>query len=340
MSQATRVQSAFPEQNCLPMVGSSRSLQEMKHSLSKVAPSNCTVLITGETGTGKELAAEFIHHNSLRRSRPFVCINCAAIPDSLLESELFGHNRGAFTGAHEHGDGLLPSANGGTVFLDEIGDMSLFAQAKILRVLEKKEVCRVGATRNMQLDIRFIAATNQDLEAMATRSSFRKDLYFRLNVAHIDVPALRERKDDVPALLEHYRQEFLARPDSAIGATSGSRALEFSEDCLDFLLRYDWPGNIRELKNLVECLSIADLPMPIQPKHLPRHFGGLNSDCAELAEKPERESLISALFWAKGIKSAAAKRLQWSRMTLYRKIAKHKVSYGSLRGLGSAELGV
>ena len=340
MSQATRLQTVSSEQNCLPMVGSSRSLREMTHSLSKVAASNCTVLITGETGTGKELAAEFIHRNSLRRSRPFVCINCAAIPDTLLESEMFGHNRGAFTGAHEHGDGLLPSANGGTVFLDEIGDMSLFAQAKILRVLEKKEVCRVGATRNMQLDIRFIAATNQDLEAMATRSSFRKDLYFRLNVAHIDVPALRERKDDVPALLKHYGQEFLAQPESGAGSTSGSRTLEFSEDCLNFLLRYDWPGNIRELKNLVECLSIADLPSPIKPEDLPRHFGGLNSDCAEFAENPERESLISALFWAKGNKSAAAKRLQWSRMTLYRKIAKHKVFSGSFEGLERAELGV
>jgi DNA-binding NtrC family response regulator len=340
MSQAMRLQAVSSSQDCLPMVGSSRVLQELKHSLGKVAASNCTTLITGETGTGKELAAEFIHRNSARRSRPFICINCAAIPDSLLESELFGHSRGAFTGANEQYEGLLTSANGGTVFLDEIGDMSLFAQAKILRVLEKKEVCRIGATRTLHLDIRFVAATNQNLEAMAAQGAFRKDLYFRLNVAHVHVPALRERREDVPALLEHYGREFLTQRESVAEAIPGSRSLEFSEECLRYLLRYDWPGNIRELKNLVECLSISDLRNPIMPEQLPQHFGGLSSCDTAPAKNPERESLISALFWAKGNKSAAAKRLRWSRMTLYRKIAKHKVFSGTLEGLESAELRV
>jgi transcriptional regulator with PAS, ATPase and Fis domain len=346
-SQAVHSQTISPGKEPLPMVGSSHALHTLKHSLAKVAASNCTVLITGETGTGKELAAEFIHRNSSRRARPFICINCAAIPDSLLESELFGHSRGAFTGANENYEGLLTSANGGTVFLDEIGDMSLFAQAKILRVLEKKEVCRIGATRAVHLDIRFIAATNQSLETMAARGTFRKDLYFRLNVAQIHVPSLRERRDDVPSLLEHYGREFYTKTDSS-GATR--KSLQFSEECMRFLLRYDWPGNIRELKNLVECLSIADLPSPIEREQLPHHFaapaavyGDFSRARAGASDNPERESLISALFWAKGNKSAAAKRLRWSRMTLYRKIAKHKIFSGtlnSLEQLESAELQV
>lgn len=348
MSQAMRLQAFSSNRDHLPMIGSSAPLQEMKRVLARVASSNCTTLITGETGTGKELAAEFIHRNSARRAYPFICINCAAIPDSLLESELFGHSRGAFTGANESYDGLLTAANGGTVFLDEIGDMSLFAQAKILRVLEKKEICRVGATRPTQLDIRFIAATNQNLAEMADHGTFRKDLYFRLNVAHIHVPALRERQDDVLALLEHYAREFsacsLAHGPAALDSFAAPRSvpLEFSEDCLRFLLRYDWPGNIRELRNLVECLSISERTSPIQASHLPRHFGlRLNGERdlrgSKHSDDPERESLISALFWAKGNKSAAAKRLRWSRMTLYRKIAKHKLFNMPLEALENAE---
>jgi transcriptional regulator with PAS, ATPase and Fis domain len=346
MSQAMRLQEVYPGKAPLPMIGSSHALHTLKNSLAKVSASNCTVLITGETGTGKELAAEFIHRNSHRRARPFICINCAAIPDSLLESELFGHSRGAFTGANENYEGLLTSANGGTVFLDEIGDMSLFAQAKILRVLEKKEVCRVGATRPVQLDIRFIAATNQSLETMAARGTFRKDLYFRLNVAQIHVPSLRERRDDVPVLLEHYAREFNTMSDFP---DTLHKSLKFSEECMRFLLSYDWPGNIRELKNLVECLSIADLPAPIEREQLPHHFASpvVHADLARsragASDNPERESLISALFWAKGNKSAAAKRLRWSRMTLYRKIAKHKIFSGTRNGLeqlDSAELKV
>jgi two-component system response regulator HydG/two-component system response regulator AtoC len=344
MSQAMRLQAFSSRRDNLPMIGSSAPLQEMKRMLACVASSNCTTLITGETGTGKELAAEFIHRNSARRAYPFICINCAAIPDTLLESELFGHSRGAFTGANESYEGSLTAANGGTVFLDEIGDMSLFAQAKILRVLEKKEICRVGATRPTQLDIRFIAATNQNLAEMVERGTFRKDLYFRLNVAHVHVPALRERQEDVQALLEHFAREYsphgsahgsAVRPMHGSPGSDGYAALctsplEFSEDCLRFLLRYDWPGNVRELRNLVECLSISERISPIDASQLPRHFGlCINDERApgggELPDNPERDSLLSALLWAKGNKSAAAKRLRWSRMTLYRKIAKHKL---------------
>ena len=299
------------------MIGSSKSLQEIKLSLQKYAASNCTVLISGETGTGKELAAEYVHRNSARRERPFVCINCAAIPDSLLENELFGHSRGAFTGADATCDGLLGAANGGTVFLDEIGDMSLTAQAKILHVLERREVCRIGATRATKLDLRFVAATNQDLETMTAQGTFRKDLFFRLSVAQIHLPALRERKEDLPMLLKHYCQEF--------NPTPGLRSVEFSDECMRVLLKYDWPGNIRELKNLAESLCIAAIPSPIEPEHLPARFRAIAREINGAAADSERESLISALSWSGGNKAAAARRLNCSRMTLYRKLSKHRL---------------
>ncbi len=299
------------------MIGSSKALLETKLALARVAASNCTVLITGETGTGKELAAEFIHTNSARRDRPFVCINCAAIPESLLESELFGHNHGSFTGADATYEGLLSAANGGTVFLDEIGDMSLSAQAKILRVIERKEVCRIGSTRPMKLDVRFVAATNQNLENLIEQGTFRRDLYFRLSVANIHLPPLRERKEDMLLLLRHYGQEFKPAP--------GVCPVEFSADSLCILHRYDWPGNIRELKNLVESLSVAAIPGPIEPEHLPGKLRGATESCGRVAIDVERESLISALSWSRGNKAAAARRLNWSRMTLYRKLSKHQI---------------
>lgn len=304
------------------MIGSSKPLLDIKLALARIAASNCTVLITGETGTGKELAAEFVHANSMRRDRPFTCINCAAIPDSLLENELFGHSRGAYTGADATYDGLLTAANGGTVFLDEIGDMSLSAQAKILRVIEKKEVCRIGATRPTRLDIRFVAATNQNLEAKGNEGSFRRDLFFRLSVALVHLPPLRERKEDLPLLLKHYCHEF--RPGPQL------RPIEFSEASIRLLLHYNWPGNIRELKNLAESMSIAGIAGPIEPVHLPEklrppEIHRTETYRTETATIAERESLISALSWAGGNKAAAARRLNWSRMTLYRKLTKHQI---------------
>ncbi len=306
------------------MIGASKPFLDIKLLLARIAASNCTVLITGETGTGKELAAEFVHANSARRDRPFVCINCAAIPESLIESELFGHSRGAFTGADAAYDGLLTAANGGTVFLDEIGDMSLTAQAKILRVIEKKEVCRVGATRPTKLDIRFVAATNQDLEAKGGDGSFRRDLFFRLSVAHVRLPALRERKDDLALLVRHYCREF--RPFPYV------KPMEFSEASMQLLLGYDWPGNIRELKNLVEATSIAGVTGPIEPGHLPEKLRPAEKKyVVETAEITERETLISALTEEGGNKAAAARRLNWSRMTLYRKLTKHQIFTGGAR---------
>ena len=307
----------MPAANATPMICCSAPMQQTKLHLQRAASSDCTVLITGETGTGKELAAEFIHANSSRRGEAFVCINCAAIPDNLLESELFGHTRGAFTGADDVQDGLLLSANRGTVFLDEIGDMSLASQAKILRVIEKKEVCRVGGNRVAKLDVRFLAASNQELEEMASRGAFRKDLFFRLNVARIHLPPLRDRKDDIPMLLHHYCADF--RCNSRLPVP------EFSEECLQCLLRYDWPGNIRELKNTIEWMLLGETPDRIDTEHLPQHLRKLIETTPSLSQS-ERNLLLSALFSAKWNKSEAAKKLRWSRMTLYRKIAKYRIS--------------
>jgi DNA-binding NtrC family response regulator len=299
------------------IIGSCAVMCELKRDMAQVAKSASTVLITGETGTGKELAAEFIHRYSDRRKQAFVCINCAAIPESLLESELFGHTKGAFTGADQYRDGLLVSANGGTIFLDEIGDMSLSAQAKILRVIEKRQVCRVGSNRGVQLDIRFVAATNQDLEEMTSRGAFRKDLFFRLNVARIHLPPLRERRDDIPTLLRHYSSDLSSR---AVGSPP-----EFSENSLRCLQAYGWPGNIRELKNMIESLFLRDLPQKIEVEDLPRHLRGLIENKADLS-RHERDELLAALFSAKWNKSEAAKSLHWSRMTLYRKLAKYQIA--------------
>ncbi len=239
------------------LVGANPALCLAKAQMTKVAGADCTVLITGETGTGKELAAEFVHSHSPRRGKPFVCVNCAAIPDSLLESELFGHSKGAFTGAEDIREGVFAAADGGTIFLDEVGDMSLFAQAKILRVLERKEVCRLGGTQRRQLDVRFVAATNQDLEAMTQCGSFRKDLFFRLNVARVHLPPLRDRKDDIPLVIDHYCREFSCR--------AGCPTPTFSQDSFKYLLEYDWPGNIRELKNVLENLFLGEVPGEVQP---------------------------------------------------------------------------
>jgi DNA-binding NtrC family response regulator len=303
------------ERGCI--VGSSAVMRQIREDMTRIARSQSTVLITGETGTGKELAAEFIHEYSSRRNKAFVCINCAAIPDSLLESELFGYSKGAFTGAEQSRDGLLASANGGTIFLDEIGDMSVCAQAKILRVIDKREVCQVGSNRGVHLDIRFLAATNQDLEGMANRGTFRKDLFFRLNVARIHLPPLSERREDIPFLLHYYCRDFSDK--------SGVSAPEFAEDSLRCLQAYGWPGNIRELKNLVENLFLGDLPQKISAEHLPRHLRGIIEGHADLSQQ-ERDALLTALFSSKWNKSEAARKLHWSRMTLYRKIAKYQIN--------------
>jgi two-component system response regulator HydG/two-component system response regulator AtoC len=294
------------------MIYTSASMQQVSQYMQRAANSDSTVLITGETGTGKELAAEFIHQKSRRATKAFVCVNCAAIPDSLLESELFGHVKGAFTGAEEPRQGLVAAANGGTLFLDEIGDMSLSAQRKVLRLIEKREVCHLGGTRQIALDVRFVAATNQDLESMTGEGTFRKDLFFRLNVVRVRLPPLRERRDDIPPLVRHYLSEFSLR--------SGVPAPRISDECLRRLVQHDWPGNVRELKNVIEGLFLTDTRPQLQADDLPDYLRK-QSD----GQKSERDLLLEALFACQWNKSKAAQRLHWSRMTLYRKLVKYQI---------------
>ena len=298
------------------LIGSSLAIWKVKTYLRKVAMTDSHVLITGETGTGKELAAQYIHRHSARRAKPLVTINCAALPDGLLESELFGYERGAFTGATSSYSGKLKLADGGTVLFDEIGDMSPYAQAKILRVIETKEVYPLGGRRSVPLDIRIIAATNRDLDQRMANNEFRQDLYFRLNVARVHLPPLRERKEDIPLLTDHFVQKFSAQ---------FGRGIEgFSDEAMERLLSYDWPGNIRELMNLTERIFIDPPREKITVADLPESMRYRPSVRQETVPA-EREILLYTLSQTNWNKSKAAERLHWSRMTLYRKIAKYHI---------------
>ena len=303
-----------PLSGAAAMLGESESISSLRQYIMRVAASDANVLITGETGTGKELAAEIIHQNSPRRDQRLVSINCAAIPSGLLESELFGHERGAFTGAHMAREGQLELADGGTVFFDEIGDMDAPSQAKVLRVAEGKPVYRVGGRRPLQMNARLIAATNHDLERSMLDGVFRKDLYFRLNVARIHLPPLRDRREDIPMLLDHYLGELNRRLN---GTMAG-----FTSAAMDRLIAYDWPGNVRELKNMLESIFISSAGTWIDPSALPERVRGWLQD-ASGAPTAERDQLISALTSTNWNKTRAAEKLRWSRMTLYRKLAKY-----------------
>jgi DNA-binding NtrC family response regulator len=299
------------------MIGNGDSIREIKARLVRIASGNSTVLITGETGTGKELIAQVVHANSPRRKKPSITINCAAIPDSLLESELFGYEKGAFTGAQSRNEGKLKAAEGGTVFLDEIGDLSHIGQAKILRLLEGKELQRLGREGGVTVDVRFVAATNQNLEDLVKEGKFRKDLFFRLNVVHIHLPPLRERKEDLSSLIQYYISHFNRRFGTSIHCVA--------DEVLDYLLTYDWPGNVRELKNLLESIFADHRPDSILLQHLPAQF---RCRCAELksASDDERVRLLWALSATNWNKSKAAGKLKWSRMTVYRKMAQYNIS--------------
>ena len=302
------------------LVGESGAMQAVKAYLGKVALADSNVLITGETGTGKELVAALIHQKSARCHKPFVCINCAAIPDSLLESELFGYERGAFTGAHMAKEGLLQQAAGGTIFLDEVGDMSPYAQAKVLRAIETKEIQRVGGTKRVPVDVRIVAATNRDLEQSVCDASFRQDLFFRLNVVRLQLPPLRERKEDLPSLCEHYIAELNQRFGCAVEG--------IADDVWPVLFQHTWPGNVRELKNVLEAAYITTSSTHIERAALPQ---SLVAQCAQDTDPPqdERASLLHALCATNWNKSQAAKKLRWSRMTLYRKMMKYHIVQGA-----------
>ncbi|HKE48343.1 MAG TPA: sigma 54-interacting transcriptional regulator [Rhodanobacteraceae bacterium] len=297
----------------IKIIGDSSPIRDLRGFIPKVAAHDCSVLIRGETGTGKERIAEAIHRCSARRDAPLVAINCAAIPDTLLESELFGYEKGAFTGANIRYEGKLKAASGGTLFLDEIGDMTPLCQAKILRAIENKELYHVGSSVRQSLDVRIVAATNQDLQPMLARNAFRKDLFYRLNVVSIHLPPLRERREDIPLLLDYYVRLFNAR---FKGCVEG-----FTPNAMAALLRYDWPGNIRELRNLIELIFV-DPPRVVAFDALPGHIQDAPPSPGPADEKRE---LIAALVATNWNKSRAAERLHWSRMTVYRKIDKYNL---------------
>jgi len=279
-----------------------------------VAQRDCNVLILGEPGTGKDMVAEAIHLTSPRHSKPLIFLNCAAIPDTLLESELFGYESGAFTGASRAADGMIRQAHGGTVFFDEIGEMTPYAQAKILRVIDGKQIQRLGGKANLPVDVRIIVATNQDLPKLVAEQRFRQDLYFRLNVVRIQLPSLRERRQDIGDLLQHYVEVFNQQTGAAVEG--------FTPEALNQLIQYDWPGNVRELKNVVESIFVDPPYRRIDVCHLCQ----LQANVSKVAVASEREQLLEALQATEWNKSKAAGRLHWSRMKIYRKMAKYNLA--------------
>jgi len=296
-------------------VGDSKVMQRVFVAISKAASTSATVLITGESGTGKELTARAIHYGSSRSSAPFVPVNCGGIPESLLESELFGHVKGAFTGATESRAGFFHAADGGTIFLDEVSDMSLAMQVKLLRVLQDKEICMVGSSRSRKVDVRILAATNKELHELVKKDSFREDLFYRLNVITILMPPLRERDDDILLLARHFAVKF--------ADDAGKPAPSFSDKALQSLLSYDWPGNVRELENVVQRLVVMTDGDLIEVPDLPclMRFTALRKTgfTRTLAEV-ETEYISNVLESVDGNKTRAAEILGIDRKTLRQKI--------------------
>ena len=297
------------------LYGSSPAMLELKGYVAKVARSDATVLVTGETGTGKERVAQAVHALGPRAPGPFVAVNCAALPETLVESELFGHRRGAFTGAQADYPGRFVEAHGGTLFLDEVGELSPASQARLLRVLEEREVTPVGATQRRKVDVRLVAATNGELEEMVARRTFRTDLFYRLNVVRIEMPPLREHPEDIGQIVDHFITQQNRRLAMRVGRPDPELML-----CLR---RYDWPGNVRELRNMVEAMFV-DPPedRPVHLTDLPPNFRRLFAEQIRPGQG-ERERLVEVLRDTNWNKVAAAQKLNWSRMTLYRKLAKY-----------------
>lgn len=298
------------------ILGESQSIAELRERIAQVAPTEARVLITGESGTGKELIAKALHAGSARARRPFLAVNCAAVPAELIESELFGHVRGAFTGAASARAGVFEEADGGTLFLDEIGDMPRAMQAKLLRVLEIGEITRVGSSRTVKVDVRVLAATHRDLAQAAQQGEFREDLYHRLNVIPIRAPALRERAEDIPLLAEHFLTQELERQKLS--------PRRFSAGALRALGRYAWPGNVRELRNNVERLAILSRFECIDEAAVLADLQGLGGEDGSLSlkeavEQAERRAIENALRGSDGNVSEAARRLGLERSHLYKK---------------------
>ena len=297
------------------LLGESEAMGKVFQAIAKSASTSATVLITGESGTGKELVARAIHYSSARSAAPFVAVNCGGIPEGLLESELFGHVKGAFTGAMESRAGFFQTADGGTIFLDEISDTSLNMQANLLRVLQEKEVCMVGARRVQKVNVRVLAATNKDLFSLVKKGSFREDLYFRLNVINISVPPLRERGDDILLLARHFAARFAKE--------QGKPVPSFSENALRVLARYDWPGNVRELENVIQRLVVMTDGDLIEIPDLPplmRFSASANNGLNRTLEEVERDHIRNVLATVGGNKTRAAEILGIDRKTLREKL--------------------
>jgi DNA-binding NtrC family response regulator len=315
------------------IVGTSESIQKVFSVISRVAPTDASVFVSGESGTGKELIARAIHMNSRRSDRPFIAINCAALPDHLLESELFGHEKGAFTGADAQRRGLLEAASGGTFFLDEISEMSMDLQAKLLRVIQERRIRRVGGEGEIPIDVRWVSATNRDPEKAVKEGNLRQDLLFRLNVVPVKLPPLRARRDDIPTLAQHFLRKFAQEYDRP--------QIQFAPDALRTLCEYDWPGNVRELQNMVErVVSLCGPGQTIGKEDLPEELlttggGGTRAFSPTLTEQPfhdakatavssfEKEYLRGLLEKNAGNISQAARQAGIDRKTIHRMLAKY-----------------
>ncbi|MDZ7661634.1 sigma-54 dependent transcriptional regulator [Thiohalophilus sp.] len=310
------------ERNRFGMVGHADPIVEIYKIISKIADIRCNVVIEGESGTGKELAARAIHYQSEYADQPFVVIDCGALTDTLLENELFGHEKGAFTGAHQSKRGLLEMATGGTVFLDEIGNITDAMQIKLMRAIQEQQITRVGGLQPTPIDVRFIVATNQDIDQLVSEGKFRHDLYHRLNVVKFRMPPLRQRRDDIPLLVRHFIDHY--------AKLYGREVREFDRESMQKLMEHDWPGNVRELQNLVErTIALADSPvLHLDDIDSIRSGGGIDSDLPSLAEL-EKRYIYKILDRFNGSRDKTAETLGINKSTLWRKLQSYKQEDGS-----------
>ena len=322
-----------PQKSCIEaprVVGESKPMQRLGSVVQTIAIRDCTVMIHGESGSGKELVARQIHVQSRRKNKPFVAVDCTTLRDTLLESQLFGHVKGAFTGADKSTTGFIRAADGGTLFLDEIGDMAPAVQAKLLRVIQERVVVPVGSTEPIPVNVRVLAATHRDVRKMVRSGDFRQDLFYRLNVVRVDVPALRERRQDIPALANHFLQQ--------LSELYQEPSRSFTKEALDLLESHDWPGNVRELTNAIEHayvlgegeqLGVADLPEELRASALQVNMlGGEEFPTLAMAE---RALLVRALHETKGNQSHAARILDVERHRFYRMLSRYELDVDTFR---------